>query len=114
MFAQAVATTSTLFLVSLVTKLLLEGPDAQGEHGRELLRQATHWRDVAGQDADPLLRLQHAAVASALLQAARTVARDADLERASGINVPRLARFLETRVRDARQSCAAHGEPAAA
>tara|TARA_Y100000813_G_C23848869_1_gene205581 strand:+ start:89 stop:439 length:351 start_codon:yes stop_codon:yes gene_type:complete len=104
MFPQAVATTAALLVFSLVTKVLLETPDASGAHALELLHQAAHWREVAAQDSDPALRLQHAATASTLLNAARTLARDAELERGCGVNVPRLARKLEAAVADARQS----------
>lgn len=103
MLAQAVSTTAILLGVSLLSKLLLETHVPVGGHAHELLRQAVHWRDVALQDADPATRLQHLATAAALLQAARTIARDADLERASGVDVPRLARSLETQVVDVRQ-----------
>ena len=114
MFSQAVATTSALLLFSLTTKLLLETPDLTAAHALELLHQATHWREVAAQDADPALRLQHAATASTLLHAARTFARDAELERGSGVNVSRLARKLEAAVAEARQSVAPPGAVAAA
>ena len=104
MLAQAASTTAVLLLLSLLTKLLFEAHEGVGSHARELLRQALHWRDVAAQDADGALRLQHAATASALLQAARTLLRDVELERASGVDVPRLARSLETLVAEARQT----------
>ena len=92
LLTQALATTSLLLLGSLVTKLLLEGTGTTADAAQELLRQALHWRDVASQDADPTLRLQHAATASTLVKAARTLARDTDLERILGMDVPRLAR----------------------
>lgn len=113
LFAQAVSTTGALFVLSIVTKLLLENRGEASESAHELLRQALHWREVSAQDADDALRLQHASTAAALLQAARTVARDADLERAAGVDVPRLARSLEARVSDARQSLRPLSTPAA-
>lgn len=110
LFAQAVATTTVLFVAALLSKLLLEGNETTAGYAQELMRQALHWRDVATQDSDPALRLQHATAASTLLQAARTITRDADLERATGVDVPRLARSLETRVTDARQILRPHAE----
>jgi hypothetical protein len=120
LFAQAAFGTAALFTFSLVSKLLLETP-GEGVSGsaHELLRQAIHWRDVAAQDADDAMRLQHASTAAALLQAARTIARDSDLELVAGVDVPRLARSLQARVTDARQNVqaeapAADGNAAAA
>lgn len=104
MFAQAVSTTTVLLVVSLLSKLLYEPAHEGGIHSHELLRQAVHLRDVALQDADGTLKLQHAAAAAATLQAARTIVRDADLERASGLDVPRLARSLDGLVIDARHA----------
>ena len=103
MFAQAVSTTTVLFLVALLSKLLYEPGHETASHAHELLRQAVHLRDVAQQDTEPTLKLQHAAAAAATLQAARTIARDTDLERASGLDVPRLARSLDTLVTEARR-----------
>lgn len=103
MLQHALTVTAVLVLVSLFSKLLADEHHAGGRTV-ELLQQALHMRDVATQDADPALRLQHAASAVAFLQAARTMARDADLERESGVDVPRLARSLEARVMEARQS----------
>lgn len=102
MLTQAVSTTAALFLAAVLSKILLDSHDAGG-HASELMRQALHWRDVSVQDSDPVLRLQHAATAAALLSAARGLCGDADLERASGMDVPRLARSLETAVVNARQ-----------
>lgn len=110
LFAQAVATTTVLIAASLVSKLLLEGNEGPAGYAQELLRQALHWRDVATQDADAALRLQHATAASTLLQAARTITRDADLERATGMDVPRLARSMEAAVADARQILRPHAQ----
>jgi hypothetical protein len=106
MLAHAAATTAVLGAASVASKLF-ETQEVSAASTRraaeELLHQSLHWRDVALQDADPALRLQHAAAAATLLQAARTVACDADLERASGMDVARLARALEANVADARQ-----------
>lgn len=107
MFAQAVSTTTVLFLVSLLSKLLYEPAHEGAVHAHELLRQAVYLRDVAAQDADSTLKLQHAAAAAATLQAARTIARDTDLERASGFDVPRLARSLDALVAEARRQTSA-------
>lgn len=103
MLAHAASTTAVLFCVALATKLLTE-PQAGGVGGGELVRQSLHWRDVAAQDADTRLKLQHATYAAALLHAARTVSSDILLEQAVGIDIPRLARKLETKVAEARDA----------
>ena len=71
----------------------------------ELFRQSLHWRDVSAQDGEPTMRLQHAAMAAAFLQAARAVARDAELERAAGVSVSRTARSLDDKLYAAREAC---------
>jgi hypothetical protein len=108
MLAHAMTTTAALVVLSLVSKVLLESHESTAA-ALELLRQATHWRDVAAQEADVALQLQHAATAAALLTAARTVVRDVDLERASGTDVPRLARSLTRQLARARQSARGGG-----
>ena len=104
MWTHAVATTAVLTMAVLLSKAAGEvgRAPAHADRAAELLWQALHWRDVAAQDGDAALRLQHLAAASATLHAARTLARDADLERASSIDVSRLARTLEEHLRDAR------------
>lgn len=104
--AQAGATTGLLFAASLISKIVFDPHADASRSAYELLRQALHARDLAAQDADATLRLQHSTQAATLMQAARTLARDVDLERLSGIDVSRLSRSLETRVMEARQICA--------
>ena len=102
--SHAVTVTGLLLAGSLMCKLLGEDADAHHTPAAELFRQALHWREIATQDNDSALRLQHAASASAMLQAARTLLRDADLERATGMDVSRLARTLDAQLAEARQS----------
>jgi hypothetical protein len=108
MLTHALTTTGALMVVSLVSKVLLESHESTAA-ALELLRQASHWRDAAAQEADVALKVQHAATAAALLTAARTVVRDVDLERASGTDVPRLARSLTRELARARQSARGGG-----
>lgn len=98
---QAVATTSALVALCVFARLLHDERHAESP-AHALVQQALHWREVAAQDGDAGLRLQHAATAAALLQAARAVERDGALERASGIDVPKLARGLDADVAEAR------------
>lgn len=104
MLAQAASTTAVLFLASLLCKLCYEGAESSPSSAAELLREALHWRDVAAQDTDPAMRLQHAASAAAMLNAARMVAKDVVLERASQLDVPKLAKTLESDVAEARKA----------
>ena len=110
MLSQAVATTTVLLVVSLVTKLAFESGDAPGDGGGELVRQAVHFRTLATQDADAALRLQHLAMALAYVDAARALHRDETLERSSGRDVARLARHLERQVAEARKALARRKE----
>lgn len=111
MLSQAIATTTVLLVVSLVTKLAFESGDASGDSGGgELVRQAVHFRTLATQDADAALRLQHLAMALAYIDAARALHRDETLERSSGRDVARLARHLERQVAEARKALARRKE----
>lgn len=109
MLALATVTTAGLLLLAVASKVVMD--DVPTDHAPELLRQAIHWRDVSVQDTDPVVRLQHTAMASALVQASRALARDSDLERAVGIDVPRLGRSLETRMQQARAQLQAKASP---
>lgn len=104
LLAQAVSTTVVLLATALFSKLLLDVNEPTASAARELLTQALHRRAMAAQATDPALRLQYAAGAATLLQAARTVLRDEELERATGRDVTRLARSLEHQVSEARQT----------
>ena len=106
MLAQAVSTSLVLLLGSLLAKLLVDTHDTTsvGGNAHSLLRQALHWRDVAAQDVDPIMQLQHAASGAAFLHAARTISKDSELERIAGVDVSKLARGLEKRMTTARQN----------
>lgn len=103
MLAHAVCTSGILAVASVVSKAVTD-PSERASGAVELLRQALHWQDVAVQDSDPALRLQHATRAQAMLDAARIVMTDIELERSSGVHVQRTARELDALSSDARQS----------
>lgn len=65
-----------------------------------LLQEAQHWAQVSAQDANPLLALTHATYAMAYLRVARSMASDADIERACNL---RLDEFAAT-IADAQQA----------
>lgn len=105
MIAQAASTTGVLLLVAVMAKVMYE--DARSSSSTtsaavEFLQRAIQWREYATQDGHAGLRLQHAAMAVAMLDAARVLARERDLERASGMDVSRLARSFEAQLMEAR------------
>ena len=103
MISSVISTTSMLVFASLGSKLLLSQPVSNSaSKAYELLRNCLQWKDMAYQDTDIVLRLQHASTAAAFLQAARIMARDAELERASGIDINNLAIGLEKTTTEAR------------
>lgn len=104
MLTQAMTTTSMLVMASLLSKLVATSQTASADHSKsyELLRSCIHWRDLAQQDTDLVLRLQHAATAAALLQSSRMLARDVDLERASGMDISNLVQSLDQTVSESR------------
>ena len=107
MIAQAASTTGVLLLVALISKVMYEDARATSSTTSaavELLQRAIQWREYATQDGNASLRLQHAAMAAAMLEAARSIARERDLERAAGIDVSRLARSMDAQLNEARDT----------
>lgn len=79
----------------------------QGVQGAHLLREAMHLRTLAQQDSDPAVKLFHYAQASAYVQAARSMARDAELEQSAGLDVTRLTRALDHQILRLREQLSA-------
>ena len=105
MLFNAVVVTLIAFVVSLVTRMIIDSSDvATTDHAIEFVNNAIHWKEVSVQDTDSSLRLQHSAIASTYMAAARSMCPDQELERAMGMKVKRLARELETRVMETRQN----------
>ena len=107
MIAQAASTTGVLLLIALISKVMYEDARATSSTtgaAVELLQRAIQWREYATQDGNASLRLQHAAMAAAMLEAARSIARERDLERAAGIDVSRLARSMDAQLTEARET----------
>lgn len=105
MIAQAASTTGILLLAAVMAKVMYEDARATSSTTSaavEFLQRAIQWREYATQDGNAGLRVQHAAMAVAMLDAARTLARERDLERAAGIDVSRLARSLDAQLIEAR------------
>ena len=111
MILHAVATTGGLILLSCATRIGTDFVTGNTALSRDLLDMALHWMNVANQDADPVLRFQHSAMAIASLAAARRGTRESDLERASSLDVSRLSRDMETQLRNARQALRASVSP---
>lgn len=74
---------------------------------QEVLRLCLHWRDVAHNTDDLVLKMQHVATSLAMLNAARCMTSDRDLEQLYAIDVTRLMRSLESLMTKTRQSVAA-------
>ena len=55
-----------------------------------LVKTAARWSAVSDQDSNPMLKLLHATYASAYINAARSLASDADLERVSKVRIDEL------------------------
>lgn len=113
MLVPATAVTSAVVLAALLTKLF--DADASGGAAAiavDLVRQAAYWEEVAEQDADRSLQLQHLSMALALLQAARTLLPDNELERKVGHSVARVQHELEQRITSLRQGVVAEPVPA--
>ena len=70
----------------------------------QLVHRATHWYNVAVHDSCPLMTLQHYGMAMSMLDAARSLVSDYELQRKTGINIARYARKVEQKARKTRQS----------
>lgn len=104
MIAQAVSVTAFLAVASLLTRFSGETDASTLNAAVDLVYAAMQWREAAVQDNDPTLRLQHNSMAAALVQAARSMVRDDALEQRVGVSMSRLARSVERRVAESRQS----------
>jgi hypothetical protein len=99
----SLVTTGGLFALAVFSKILCEPANSQ-ELGRELLDQALQWRHYADEDTAPLMKLQHALYSNAYLHAARTTIRDSELERIAGIDIRKLKRGTDQKVKESLQS----------
>lgn len=68
--------------------------------GENFILQSSRWHSIGKQDTDSVMKLEHSALASAYLQAAKHVLNDAQLERESGIDVHVLQKAIESSIRD--------------
>ena len=98
MLTHCLAVTTGLIVVSILSKVLFENNVTAEQQIRMLVDQSLHWRDVATNDKNPVVKLEHFVTASTFLNAARSIANDVEVERASGIDVARLAQELEREV----------------
>tara|TARA_B100000683_G_C12481840_1_gene551672 strand:- start:1702 stop:2130 length:429 start_codon:yes stop_codon:yes gene_type:complete len=95
---------AALAVTTAVVVLAMIGKAARGERARapqitraarELLGQSQTWSDMAAQDQESLYKLQHTCMAAAYANAARVLAADDELLRASNIDVHQKLRELE-------------------
>lgn len=95
MLTHCLVVTVGLIVVSVLSKVIFDGGVTTEHQSRMLVEQAVHWRDVAKNDVDDIVKLEHYVTASTFLSAARSIANDVVVERASGVDVVRLANELE-------------------
>jgi hypothetical protein len=101
----AVIAVGGLFGLSVFAKLLHDPPGSYASQvGNELLENALHWRAQSDIDVQPIQKLQHAIYANAYLHAARSTTRDIDLERNSGVDVRKLKRGNDQKIKDSINS----------
>ena len=103
MITQAIFSTASLGFIAIVSRMLTEN-SVTDEHGAgmQLMYESLHWRDVALQDTDAIVRLQHSAMALAYLQGARSTTRDIVLERSLGMDINKFSKSVNSLVYEAR------------
>jgi hypothetical protein len=99
----ALATTAALTGVSICAKMLAEVcVSPTNESAIEMFQNAMYWDEVTQQDANAIVRLEHAAMAYAWFHAARAVAGDRTLERSTGACMTATLKTLERSLQEAR------------
>lgn len=106
MLCNAAVVTSSVVLASVLSKSALSTTTSHGarQHAHDLARKAVHLKDVSLQDTSPVLRLQHAAQASAYLAAARLLVDGEELEYMLGMDVSRLEKTVESILAETRDA----------
>lgn len=91
--------------LSLLTKFLNASPkgtysQSHVKAGKNLVRQALYWNNVASQDENVMFASRHSDFAVAYLSAARSILPDAVLERATNLEMHDVANKLESSQRE--------------
>ena len=95
--------TSIVVVISLLSRLLVDASVVSSK-GTYLLDKAVYWHEMSEIDNDPILRLEHCAIAVAFINAAREHATDTELETSAGIDISRVSRRLERSLISAREA----------
>lgn len=92
-----------LAVASVFTKVLVgESVSPERLKSYEMFNNCIHWRDIAYQDTNIVLRMQHAVTALTFLKSARMLSRDSTLEHMFATDVERLSKHLEAVIVDSR------------
>ena len=114
MYANVGAVSGVLLGASLLSKVAAD-PSPRSlltSHASSLVARARTHLAFADEATSPVVRLENLVRASALLEAARGLASDADVESEVGTSVPRLLARLERRSAEARSQIAGGGQAA--
>ena len=91
-------------LCASVAAKVMETPDATASNiSTDLAQQALYWKDIACNDENLVIRLQHYITSATLLQVARSLSSDQELERVSGVDVAKVSRSVDNRIAKTRQ-----------
>jgi hypothetical protein len=71
---------------------------------KDLVQEAQRWSATSTQDTDPLVALMHATYGMGYLRVARTMASDADIERACNLRLDEFAAALSDAQHSAMQN----------
>ena len=105
----AVSVVLVFLVLSVLNRIMMDGSLRNNvKHASDLLQRTMHWSEMATQDREAAVRLQHSAMAMAYLDAARSMSRDDELERACGVDVDRLAKTVDDMVTESRRTLRAH------
>ena len=97
----AIRTTVAVLVVALIMRFADPRPSRQNDAmSKVLVENAIRLHNVAQQDLEPALRLQHAAMAVANIEAVRQLFSDNVIEKATGHDVHELAQSLQKYAND--------------
>ena len=85
----------SVILLLLLLSMLFK-PQPYSSNLKELVRQSAQLYEMARQDKDPAIALQHASESIAILSVVRHLAADSVIEHASGVKVSELAALLSS------------------
>ena len=96
----AVIVTIILLVLIILSKVLNDPSSASNTQSAvELVQQGLKLKQIAAQDSQLFLKLQHNIMATSYIQAARYICKDTQIEKITGIDLRKLKKVIEDETR---------------